>query len=249
MGCADHHSKQTTDAIIVPVRDRANKEPAFALKFRCQTGTFRMQHKSSKQLYAYWDLVRAGRFAPNRFEIEPVQLSDILPDVFILECADPATYRFRLAGTRICTVLGHELRGLNLLDYWTGNDHEAVQNLLHNVAKDGAGALIEFECANAAGEQLNFELLVLPLVHTDNAVTRMLGSITASEMPYWAGSSELKQMKLVSFELIWPRMSKPDSHDEQKEPVILAQVQKQQAKTDARKRFRVLDGGLAHRSE
>jgi hypothetical protein len=206
-----------------------------------------MKHKSSNELYEYWNSVRNGRFAPNRFEIEPVKLADILPDVFILECPDISSYRFRLAGTRICSSLGHEMRGNNLLDYWTGDDKEAVHNLLHNVASDGAGALIEFECTNGDRERAVFEMLVLPLVHTGEKVNRMLGSIGAITRPYWTGTVELRHLKLMSFNLLWPEM-RPTLPKEPEKPVMLAEAQTQ-IPVDPRRRFRVVEGGLSSRSD
>jgi len=144
-----------------------------------------MQHKSSNQLLTYWDTVRNGRFAPNRFEIEPAQISDILADVFILECADNSTYNIRLAGTRICSSLGHELRNRNLLDYFTGDDRQAVQNLLHNVIKDGAGAVMEFECTNGDRESAVFEMLVLPLMHSDQKGSWLYGLADAALLDWY----------------------------------------------------------------
>jgi len=206
-----------------------------------------MQHKSSKQIYDYWNMVRDGRFAPNRFEIEPVMISHLLPDVFILECADQSTYRFRLAGTRLCEALGHELRGRNLLDYWNADDREAVQNLLHNVAKDGAGAVMEFTCRNGDRELAAFEMLVLPLVHTAQKVTRMLGSVGALKEPYWLGSIELVELGLTTFDLIWPDMQ-PTQPLAPVEPALPAGRQTQSVQ-GARPRLRVFEGGLSTRSD
>jgi hypothetical protein len=206
-----------------------------------------MQHKSSNQLLRYWDTVRNGRFAPNRFEIEPSQISDILADVFILECGDVSIYRFRLAGTRVCTSLGHELHNRNLLDYFSGDDREAVQNLLHNVIKDGAGAVMEFECTNGDRERAVFEMLVLPLMHTEQKVTRIIGSMAALTQPYWLGTIELHQLKLMSFDLIWPNgVVTPIVPLEP--PVLLKPTQTRSADS-ARRGFRVLEGGLSNRND
>lgn len=206
-----------------------------------------MQHKSSNQLLNYWDTVRNGRFAPNRFEIEPARISAILPDVFILECVDVSTYRFRLAGTRICTSLGHELRNGNLLDYFSGDDTQAVQNLLHNVVKDGAGAVMEFECANGDRERAVFEMLVLPLLHSDQKVSRILGSIAPLTHPYWLGTIELRQLKLMSFDLIWPN-GLVTATEIPEEPPVLRDTTPAKIVGDGRRRFRVLEGGLSNRN-
>ncbi len=207
-----------------------------------------MQHTSTKQLYEYWNQVRNGRFAPNRFEIEPAKLADILPDVFILECPDNSTYRFRLAGTRICSLLGHELRQQNLLDYWTGDDREGVQSLLHTVATDGAGAIVECAGKNAtANEQVVFEMIVLPLVHTENAVNRMVGSIAPLNQPYWAGTLEIRHLMLTTFDVIWPDV-RPHIPRTSEPPAVLSGTRSLSA-DDARSRFRVLEGGLSRQSD
>lgn len=203
-----------------------------------------MQHNSSNQLLTYWDTVRNGRFAPNRFEIEPVKISKILADVFILEAVDINNYGFRLAGTRICTSLGHELRNRNLLDYFTGDDRQAVQNLLHNVIKDGAGAVLEFECTNGDREIAVFEMLMLPLTHTDLKVSRVLGSMAPLTQPYWIGTVELRNMKLKSFDLIWPN-GVVAPVEKMEPPVLLRDV----PPDDVRRRFRVLEGGLSDQSD
>ena len=203
-----------------------------------------MQHNSSNQLLAYWDTVRNGRFAPNRFEIEPVKISKILADVFILEAVDINSYSFRLAGTRICTSLGHELRNCNLLDYFTGYDRQAVQNLLHNVIKDGAGAVMEFECTNGDREVAVYEMLMLPLTHTDLKVSRILGSMAPLTHPYWIGTVELRNMKLKTFDLIWPNgVVAPVKTMEP--PVLLRDA----PADDVRRRFRVLEGGLSEHAD
>jgi len=206
-----------------------------------------MQHNSSKKIYEYWNEVRDGRIAPNRLEIEPAKIADVLLDVFILECHDISTYRFRLAGTRLCTALGHELRGRNLLDYWSGDDREAVQNLLHNVAKDGAGAVMEFTCSNGDRERAVFEMIVLPLVHNGRTVNRILGSVGALNLPYWLGSVELSQLHLTSFDLLWPNIQPA-------QPVALVETAVQAdpntpTVTDGRRRFHVVEGGLSTRSD
>lgn len=206
-----------------------------------------MKHKSSNELFDYWDSVRDGRFAPNRFEIEPVKLADVLPDVFILECPDISSYRFRLAGTRICASLGHELRGNNLLDYWKDDDKEAVHNLLHNVAQDGAGAVIEFECSHGDREVAPFEMLVLPLVHNGENVNRMLGCLSAKSHPYWLGTLELRELKLISFNLIWPGIDSARSKVAQSG--VLAEAQPPITSGDNRRHLRVLEGGLSGNSK
>lgn len=171
-----------------------------------------------------------------------------MPDIFILECPNSSIYRFRLAGTRICAVLGHELRQQNLLDYWNSKDREGMQSLLHTATTDGAGVVVEFTCKDAtAGEQAHFEMLVLPLIHTENAVSRMIGSIAPLTHHYWAGTQEIRELTIETFELIWPDM-RPPVPVTAEPPAILISDRSTSA-DDMRSRFRILEGGRSTRPE
>jgi len=62
--------------------------------------------------------------APERTEIEPVEIRHILGDTFILEIsAQLRTISFRLAGTRLCGAYGRELKGLGYLAIWREEDN------------------------------------------------------------------------------------------------------------------------------
>ena len=47
-----------------------------------------MRHAASESLYAYWNEVRRGRLAPERLEIQPARIGNLLLDTFILERVD-----------------------------------------------------------------------------------------------------------------------------------------------------------------
>jgi hypothetical protein len=163
-----------------------------------------MQQRTNRQLYAYWDDVRKGRAAPRRFEIEPARIAALLPETFITECGEAGQYRFRLAGTRICEYYGRELRGLDLLDFWTGPDREAVETLLQRVFREAVVGQVLFQAYAETGQQACFELGLLPLVHSGESINRALGAICASELPFWLGTTPLVRQELVDVTLIWP---------------------------------------------
>ena len=43
-----------------------------------------MKHPSSREFFAYWDDKRAGARAPDRSEIEPGAVRELLGDIFVL---------------------------------------------------------------------------------------------------------------------------------------------------------------------
>ena len=197
-----------------------------------------MQQPTSRQLYAYWDRVRNGRLAPRRFEIEPSKIAALLPETFIAEGAGLLGYRFRLAGTRICEQFGRELRGADLLSLWEDADREAVSSLLRNVFAEAAVGHGRFRAYTNSNRQASFELLLLPLIHTGESINRILGAITAIEPPFWLGAEPLLRQEIVELNLHWPDGSPAFVMQGGAEVISLA-----------RRRFRVLPGGLGKGGE
>jgi hypothetical protein len=192
-----------------------------------------MQQPTSRQLYAYWDRVRNGRVAPRRFEVEPAKIAALLPETFIAECAGMLGYRFRLAGTKICEQFGRELRGADLLSLWDTDDRDAVASLLRNVFTDAAVGHFVFRAYSRTNRQASFELVLLPLIHTGEAINRVLGAITAIEPPFWLGAEPLSRQEIVEMHLHWPDGAPPPAARSGADVARLA-----------RRRFRVFEGGL-----
>ena len=63
-------------------------------------------------LKTYWERLRAGRIAPYRAEIDPRQFESALENMFIVEKLAPDNMRIRLAGMKICEMMGMEVRGM-----------------------------------------------------------------------------------------------------------------------------------------
>ena len=69
-----------------------------------------MKHPSSREFFAYWDARRGDARAPDRSEIEPDAVRGLLGDIFVLSYDNEAGYPFRVAGTRVCALLGRDLK-------------------------------------------------------------------------------------------------------------------------------------------
>jgi len=163
-----------------------------------------MKHETSHALYDYWTRLRGRRVAPQRHEIEPSQIRQILTDTFILEMRDRASYPFRLAGTRLCLTHGRELKGRNFLDLWQGRDREAAASLLSAIVEDGAAAVVGVEATIQRGQSVAAEILLLPLKHEGPHYTRLIGSYATMAEPYWLGLHPVVREPIQSLRLIWP---------------------------------------------
>src|SRR6185312_7986667 len=133
-------------------------------------GPVSMRTTVGQALFSYWNELRGERLAPKRFEIEPSAIAGNLPDTFILERVNPATLRFRLAGTRICEAFGIEFRGMNLLEFFEEDDVETLQQHIAQIVSQGAVGVFQISAGTANGLSASFELLLLPLTHTRDTV-------------------------------------------------------------------------------
>jgi hypothetical protein len=200
-----------------------------------------MQQITSRQLYAYWDRVRNGRIAPRRFEIEPCQIATVLPETFIAEHVGVPGCRFRLVGTKICAQFGRELRGTDLLSLFGPADRDALASLLRSIYRDAAMGEIQFEAFTEAHRSVKFELILLPLIHTGNAINRILGAMSAYDPPFWLGATPLRRCEVLQLDLRWPDA---DQEPPGPKPTMDRTPSATELVHSVRRRFRVYEGGL-----
>jgi hypothetical protein len=207
-----------------------------------------MKEHVSQQLYAYWNSVRGDRMAPKRFEIEPSQISAILPDTFILEAIDSGTARFRLAGTRICEAFAAEFRGENFFELFPVIDRAELKAQVTTIATQGAVGVFTIEGSTADGKTAIFEIILTPLIHTREQADRFLGAISPLDRPDWLGHEAIITKRLKHTELIWPE-GRPHVVVEamSRQSPFLPHIRNARIVRVDRRQFRVYDGGL-HKS-
>lgn len=159
-----------------------------------------MKNAATRDLYGYWDQLRGQRPAPERADIDPAAIRRVLGDTFIVEIDKAYAFPFRLAGTRMCALLGQELRGASLLDRWT--DCEAVRDLVLSVTNDLNACVVGVAGHTAQGHRLDLELLLLPLHHRGKANARILGSLTPGDTPYWIGLHPILRFDIEAVEIV-----------------------------------------------
>lgn len=163
-----------------------------------------MKHQVTRELFTYWDGLRGGRTAPERSDIDPAEIHQILGDTFILEYDNETSLSFRLAGTRLCGSFCRELKGRNFFDLWGANDLSSMKLLLTAVVEDEAAAVIGFKGKTEREQELEFELILLPLRHYGQTKSRLLGAASPADMPYWIGIWPIQELSISSMRLIWP---------------------------------------------
>lgn len=163
-----------------------------------------MKHPSARALHAYWDRLRKGRAAPERAEIEPAAIGRLLGDIFLLENSENPRYAVRLAGTRLCALIGHEMRGRGFGAFFAAEDRATLFGLVEAVADGQVPAVASLVGETDDGRNLDLEMLLLPLRHRGRTHARMLGSIVPLDVPYWTGTAPLARLRLKTLRVIHP---------------------------------------------
>ncbi|MEO1293004.1 MAG: PAS domain-containing protein [Pseudomonadota bacterium] len=134
-----------------------------------------MKHPQSRALYDYWDSLRQGRAAPYRSEVNPREISHLLENTFILEQIASGKARYRLAGTRLCSQFGMELRGMNALAMWHGECRRQVRTMISKVIEEPTVAHLTCTVETRSGYLFGAEFLYLPMRADNGEMTRILG--------------------------------------------------------------------------
>jgi hypothetical protein len=157
-----------------------------------------MKHAASQELYAYWEERRGRRPAPERAEIEPGAIRQVLSDAFILALDDRAGHPFRLAGTRVCALFGRELKGERFIGLWAAASQPILSDLLGILEHERVGTVAGVTAHNANGEPVEMELLLLPLSASRPSLARVIGVLAPLKVPPWLGSSPVGTLTLGS---------------------------------------------------
>ena len=139
-----------------------------------------MKHPSSRAFFAYWDEKRGAARAPDRSEIEPGALRDLLGDIFVLAYDPGAGYPFRVAGTRVCALLGGDQKGASCSALFTPQCRREIEDIIGIVTDEMLAAVAGITAAATDGSPTHLELLLLPFnnrAHTPLSLTGLLAPL------------------------------------------------------------------------
>jgi hypothetical protein len=154
-----------------------------------------MKHPSNREFYAYWDEKRGGARAPERSEIEPAAVRELLGDIFVLSYDAAASYPFRVAGTRVCALLGHDLKDRSFAALFEPGARREIADIIAVVAEEMLAAVAGITATAEDGSHAHLELLLLPF----NARAHTPISLTGLLAPFESGHSILHDFKLTSW--------------------------------------------------
>ena len=154
-----------------------------------------MKHPSSRAFYAYWDKMRGNASAPDRSDVEPSAVRELLGDIFVLSYEAETGYPFRVAGTRVSALLGRDLKDQSFSALFTPEAKREIEDIIAVVAEETLPAIAGITATSETGETAHRELLLLPFSARAHAPVSLTGVLA----PFETELSRLENFGITSY--------------------------------------------------
>lgn len=144
-------------------------------KRTCGTGFLDSCSARVRRFYDYWDGKRDGRAMPARADIDPAEITDLLPDVILIDVShDPLKLTYRLVGTNEVAARGSDPTGKDVaVAVFAAYPGETLRT--YHVAIETAGVVYHEEPGGTRSPRLfALGMLVMPLSADGATVDKLL---------------------------------------------------------------------------
>jgi hypothetical protein len=159
-----------------------------------------MKHPSSREFFAYWDAKRGDARAPDRSEIEPGAVRELLGDIFVLSYDHDGGHPFRVAGTRLCALAGCDLKDKGFAALFTPEARGEIDDIITNVCEETLPAIAGITATSERGTPAHLELLLLPFNNRAHAPVSLTGLLA----PFESDFVTLSDFQLTSWRYLHP---------------------------------------------
>jgi len=133
------------------------------------------------QVRAYWEGLRDDDVIPQRSQINPRGIEQVLSSTFLIERVAAGVARFRIAGMNFSDVMGMEVRGLPISTlFMPGARAELTPKLEQVFAGPSMMTMDVLAAAGLGRPALTARLMILPLRDDAGQITMALGCINLS---------------------------------------------------------------------
>jgi hypothetical protein len=157
-----------------------------------------MKHPATRELYDYWDKQRGHAPAPERAAMEPGPVRHLIGDMFVVGCEEAARFPLRLCGTRICAMVGRDVKGEDFLELFARASRRQVEDFMGFAAEETLATIAGVTAFTEHRSAVNLELLLLPFAPSVLAPPSITGSLVALGVPA-AEPSPLRDFSLVTW--------------------------------------------------
>ncbi len=152
--------------------------------------------REQRDLYGYWRSCAQSRPIPSRYDIDPVDIPQLLPGLSLLDAGENLeALRYRLAGTRVREIYGTEITGRNVFDSGLQHKRDYWLSAYRKVIEDKIPMQGAVRGPVTGREHLLLIWMRLPLSGLTGAVERVLGYDAAlpASFQHSAGSLEAEE--------------------------------------------------------
>lgn len=158
-----------------------------------------MKHPSTRELYAYWDKQRAGAPAPDRNAMEPGPIRHLIGDTFVVSCDHASCFPVRVAGTRVCAIVGRDLKGQDFLNLWARASRRQIEDFLGIATEESLATVAGVTAFTDKQMPVYLELLLLPLASSVLAPQSVTGSLVPLTVAAQLEHSRLQDLSLTTW--------------------------------------------------
>jgi CheY-like chemotaxis protein len=148
-----------------------------------------------RRAYDYWREKAAGRRVPDRRDLDPVEIKDILPNLSIIEVGrmkGHVFHRYRLVGTRVVDALGYNPTNHMVEEFVENGNADFIRRVLRSVARS-ARPVYAASAFRASTTGLATERVLLPLTRGSTSIRQIMIAQTFDWTPRKGTIHELTQ--------------------------------------------------------
>jgi hypothetical protein len=135
-------------------------------------------HPGTRALYRHWEAIRAENAAPGRTDLNLARISDLLPNLVMIERDDVTRkYKWRLAGTQACQLYKDEITGKDALAGWAGFECDTIVKLFEGVVINLQPCLIRIRLTTTENQVIAAEMIGLPMHAQNGSKIHIFGGI------------------------------------------------------------------------
>lgn len=132
-------------------------------------------HPKAARLLEAWNGWRGDRSVPDRADVDPVDIPDLLPNLILLD-VEGDDFRFRLVGEQVASRYGGRLKGRLISDVMSGPGLDETLYEHRRCAEDRRAVIVSQERELAtADDRRAYMRLILPLGNDGPRASHIVG--------------------------------------------------------------------------
>jgi hypothetical protein len=132
-------------------------------------------HPNTERLLDYWRAQRGEDAIPRRASIDPTQVLELLPGLFMLGRESAGHYPFRLVGALLQRMHRQDLRQADFLGLWRQDDRVSLHMALEAVRRRSEPLVVTAEVRGESGHAMDMEIVLAPVAGSNGEADRFFG--------------------------------------------------------------------------